>query len=303
MPDQPSFHDHAPAKINLTLAVTGRRGDGYHLLDSVVVFAAIGDHLSLTPADADHLEITGPFADAISTEAKQENSVWRSLNAFRYATGWTQPFSVKLHKELPVAAGIGGGSSDAAAMLRLLNRVAPIPLGAEDLCQLALDIGADVPVCLKADRGGFWRMRGIGERVESLPATPGLGLILLNNGIKVATKDVFAALGTIDGVKPERSEHISSVSKTFSGPGSMAKLGPLIEGGNDLLLPAIHVAPEISRSLDILASLRSSPGFIAAGMSGSGATCFALFTQPDAAISARHSLREIEGWCWAGAIR
>jgi len=302
MPDLTSFHEDAPAKINLTLAVTGRREDGYHLLDSMVVFADICDHLSLKPSHADHLELTGPFASAIGSEAHQDNSVWQSLTAFREVTGWDQSFAITLNKNLPVAAGIGGGSSDAAAMLRLLNRLAPNPLKEDILDQLALDLGADVPVCLRADKGGLWRMRGIGERTEPLPAiqspAQNPGLVLFNNGTKVATRDVFAAFS-----KTGRPDDVSSDMPPTSGPIRITDLGSMIADGNDLLEPAIGVAPGIEQSLDILTSMRAGRGFIAAGMSGSGATCFALFTDPDAAISALRSTDGTEGWCWAGGVR
>jgi len=307
MPDLTSFHEDAPAKVNLTLAVTGRREDGYHLLDSMVVFADICDHISLKPSHTDHLELTGSFASAISGEAYQDNSVWQSLTAFREATGWDQSFAITLNKNLPVAAGIGGGSSDAAAMLRLLNRLAPNPLGEEHLDQLALDLGADVPVCLRADKGGLWRMRGIGERTEPLPAiqnpAQNPGLVLFNNGTKVATRDVFAAFSKTGGGTPGRPDDVSSDMPPSSNPIRITDLGALIADGNDLLTPAIHVAPGIKQSLDILTSLHTDRGFIAAGMSGSGATCFALFTDPDTAVSALNSLGETEGWCWAGGIR
>ena len=307
MPDQTSFHEDAPAKVNLTLAVTGRRTDGYHLLDSMVVFAGICDHISLRPSPTDHLELTGPFASAVGSTPPRENSVWQSLTTFRDATGWDQSFTITLNKKLPVAAGIGGGSSDAAAMLRLLNRLAPDPLSDEMLDHLALDLGADVPVCLRAKRGGLWRMRGIGELLEPLPAiqnpAQNPGLVLFNNGTRVATKDVFAAFSKTGGVKPGRPDDVSSDMPPSSGPIRITDLGSLIADGNDLLKPAIHVAPGIKQSLDILASMHSARGFIASGMSGSGATCFALFTDPDTAVSALNSLGETEGWCWAGGIR
>ena len=295
MPAMPVFHEDAPAKINLTLAITGRRGDGYHLLDSVVMFAAIGDKVSLRQAETDQLKITGAFADGLAGEPVFNNIVWQSLAAFRQHTGWAQPCSITLEKNLPVAAGIGGGSSDAAAMLRLLNRLAPRPLSDDALADMALGLGADVPVCLKADQGGFWRMRGIGEVIEPLPAPKHLGMILLNNGTKVATGDVFAAFGTPGEMK-------WSVPQPYPGPHDLAGLGRWITGGNDLLAPALEVAPAISRSLDILAGMKSFPGFIASGMSGSGATCFALFTGVDAASMALSSAGKIPGWSWAGGV-
>ncbi|XDZ65638.1 4-(cytidine 5'-diphospho)-2-C-methyl-D-erythritol kinase [Alphaproteobacteria bacterium LSUCC0684] len=302
MPNTPAHHETAPAKINLTLAVTGRRKDGYHMLDSAVIFAAIGDRISLKPGDIDQLEITGDFAEDLADAPRAENSVWQSLTAFRGATGWNQAFEITLRKDLPVAAGIGGGSSDAAAMLRLLNRLAPTPLAPAALADMALGLGADVPVCLKAVEGGMWRMRGIGELIEPLPAITNLGIVLVNNGTKVATRDVFAAFGAIDDGSCDAPQKLYSTPHPFPGSANLSALGAWITGGNDLLLPAITVAPGIAKSLDDLTAMKSCPGFIASGMSGSGATCFALFTDADAAISALKSSEKIPGWCWAGGV-
>jgi len=302
MPNAPVHHEIAPAKVNLTLAVTGRRKDGYHLLDSAVIFAAIGDRVSLRFSEMDHLEITGDFAAAIADVPWAENIVWQSLIAFRRATGWKQSFEITLRKDLPVAAGIGGGSSDAAAMLRLLNQLAPTPLPPAKLADIALGLGADVPVCLKAVEGGMWRMRGIGEKIEPLPAITNLGIVLANNGTKVSTRDVFAALSAIDDGSCDAPQKFYSAPHPFPGSTNLSALGSWITKGNDLLLPAITVAPSIAKSLDDLTAMKSCPGFIASGMSGSGATCFALFADADAAISALKSSGKISGWCWAGGV-
>jgi len=302
MASAPVHHEDAPAKINLTLAITGRREDGYHLLDSAVVFAAVGDRISLRPGDADQLKVTGAFAESIRLAPRRENSVWQSLLAFRARTGWTQPFSIRLEKSLPVAAGIGGGSSDAAAMLRLLNRLAPQPLHPEALAELALELGADVPVCLKADQGGLWRMRGIGEKIEPLPAPAGMGVVLVNDGIAVSTKEVFGAL-TISRQTMAMPGPLSSHDPApYPGPQNMDALHAWISDGNDLLAPALRIAPGISRSLDALTALQPWPGFIAAGMSGSGATCFAVFTHEGAAVTALAAIEGRPGWCWAGGV-
>ncbi|MGB1007539.1 MAG: 4-(cytidine 5'-diphospho)-2-C-methyl-D-erythritol kinase, partial [Thalassobaculaceae bacterium] len=163
----------APAKVNLTLRVTGRRDDGYHLLDSVVVFTDFGDRLSLTPHDlaSDHLTLGGPFAAALAEAPAADNLVLRALDGFRRRLAPVPPTRAHLTKNLPVAAGIGGGSSDAAACLRLLARRAGIALADSRLAALAADLGADVPVCL---RGRSARVTGIGDGVEDLPKWPRL---------------------------------------------------------------------------------------------------------------------------------
>jgi 4-diphosphocytidyl-2-C-methyl-D-erythritol kinase len=231
----------APAKVNLCLHVTGQRSDGYHLLDSLVAFADVGDLITMTPASQLSLTVTGPRAAGVPTDA--ENLVLRAAQ-LAGVTG-----QITLDKQLPAAGGIGGGSSDAAAMLRLVGSgVDPLPLG------------ADLPVCLIA-RGA--RMSGIGEKVTPvyLPALPAL---LVNPGIGVATPQVFAALS-------EKSNTDLGNVPTFSSAEDVIMW--LAQQRNDLERPATSLVPQINSVLQAIAGA----GAALARMSGSGATCFGLF--------------------------
>lgn len=178
--------EFAPAKINLHLHVVGRRDDGYHLLDSLVVFAGVGDCLRASTSGALSLSVTGPFAAALDAEA--DNLVLRAARALAARAGCPALARLVLEKNLPVASGIGGGSADAAATLRLLCRLWRIELSAEDLGQLAGDLGADVKVCLV---GHPALMSGIGEVLVPAPSLPAAGLVLVNPGVAVSTPSVF----------------------------------------------------------------------------------------------------------------
>lgn len=240
----------APAKVNLTLHVTGRRCDGYHLLDSLVAFADLGDELAVAPGRG--LTVTGPFAPGVPTDGR--NLVLRALDLAQ------RPRAVTLDKQLPHPAGIGGGSSDAAAVLRLV--------GAGLSAEQVLSLGADVPVCVLA-RGA--RMAGIGEIVRPV-ALPPLCAVLVNPGLSVPTPDVFRALTTPDNAPMGDLPVWESADDLIRWLGTMR---------NDLEPPALSVAPAIG---DVLDAIRQS-GAGLARMSGSGATCFGLY--PDAAAAAR----------------
>ena len=285
---------HAPAKINLTLTITGRRDDGYHLMDSLVVFAQLADAITLEPADEDHLIIAGEQAAPLIDSDTHDNLVMKAISAYRNAAGWAQPLAVHLEKNIPIAAGIGGGSSDAAAVLSALNRHSPTPLPADVLIALGLTLGADIPICLAKHFQSdvkAWRMGGIGEKVSllSLPSLSSAGLILLNPQVSLSTKDVFTRLNFPSSSKPIPDQMPSDLSSW-------------LERGNDLLLPAMALAPEIGSCLSDLSRLSSHQGYRAHGMSGSGATCFALFDTADQAKKAAGSLEEKAFWRWAGAL-
>jgi 4-diphosphocytidyl-2-C-methyl-D-erythritol kinase len=271
----------APAKINLTLLVTGKRADGYHLLDSLVVFAGAHDRLSAIPAKTLALHIEGPFGAGLQSEP--DNLVLRAARALAASAGIGAGAHIRLEKNLPVASGIGGGSSDAAAALRLLARLwhVPIPL------DLASTLGADVPVCLDAQPR---HMAGIGELLTAAPAFPDCGILLVNPGIALATKAVFSA----------RNAPFSAPA-TFppAWQDAAAMAADLASSANDLQPPALALCPEVGHVLSVL---RALPGCRLARMSGSGATCFALFDTPaDAAASV--SLADRPGWwCWGGAL-
>jgi 4-diphosphocytidyl-2-C-methyl-D-erythritol kinase len=281
----------APAKVNLTLRVTGRRADGYHLLDSLVVFAGVGDRLTVRPAPGLSLTVTGPFGADLSGEG--DNLVLRAARRLAEAAGIAPHGALTLEKNLPVASGIGGGSADAAAALRLLIAfwgVAP-RLDGVTLERLALGLGADVPVCLA---GLPARMAGIGERLSPVPPLPGLGLVLVNPGVACATAAIFRA-------RAEAGMGFSPADAVPAGDWRTARslAAALATSGNDLEAPALTVAPAIGV---VLAAIRAQPGCLLARMSGSGATCFGLF--PDAPSAARAaSLLVGDGWwSWGGGL-
>lgn len=258
-----AIRQDAPAKLNLTLHVTGRRDDGYHLLDSLVAFATIGDRVTLTPGPL-ALAIDGPFAEELTTS--DDNLC---LRAARLAGAQA---AIGLTKALPVASGIGGGSADAAAVLRGLVQMGhTLP---PDPAQL----GADVPVCLA---GRPAQMRGIGEVLDPVPPIPPLPALLVNPGVALSTPAVFAAL--------DRRKNAPMPTPDWADTASF--LAFLHACRNDLEPPAIALAPIIA---DVLAALRGA-GAALARMSGSGATCIGLFTDPADAARAASALRR-PGW-------
>lgn len=272
----------APAKINLALHVTGRRADGYHLLDMLVVFTELGDRLTVEPADADSFTVLGPFAAQVPLSA--ENLVLRARDAFFARFGAPCPLAVTLEKSLPVASGIGGGSSDAAAMLRALARLFPPGLA---LGELALPLGADVPMCLRARP---LRASGIGEALEDRPDLPPFQLVLVNPGTPVATPAVFKALAS------RRNPPLPAPPSDASLAGL---LGWLKHSRNDLQAPAVLLEPAIGAVLEALTA--AGAGF--ARMSGSGATCFGLFPDAAAAGLAAERLRAAHPRWWIAATR
>ena len=274
----------APAKINLFLHVIGRRADGYHLLDSLAIFAGIGDTLRVEPADDLSLLIEGEHAAELADAA--DNLVLRAARALAAAAGIVPRARLVLDKRLPVAAGIGGGSADAAAALRLRARRWGLgQLDEAKLFRIAAGLGSDVPVCLA---GRPARLGGIGERLEASPALPALGLVLANPGIPLATADVFRA----------RQGPFSAPARLGAiWPDAAALAGELAALGNDLEPPAIALCPPVAA---VLAALRAEPACLLARMSGSGATCFALCADPAQAVAAAARL-PAPWWRWGGA--
>ena len=269
----------APAKINLALHVTGRRGDGYHLIETLAVFAGPGDALRFEPAATDRLDIDGPFSRGLTADGG--NLVIRARDLLRREMPGAPPVAIRLTKNLPVASGIGGGSSDAAATLRGLARLWASSLGDADLARLAASLGADVPMCLAARP---LVARGVGEELEPIDAWPPLHLVLVNPGVAVSTPAVFAALAIRDNPPlpplPNRRD-----------AGSIA--GWLANTRNDLEAPARGLAPAIGAVLDAL----RSAGAGLARMSGSGATCFGLFDSAADARAAQATIARREpGW-------
>ena len=265
----------APAKVNLCLHVTGRRPDGYHMLDSLVVFAGVGDHVTASPGIGLTLRLDGPEAAALAVEP--DNLILRAARAMGVADA-----ALCLWKALPVASGIGGGSADAAATLRALVRMTGRPL--PDAARVLM-LGADVPVCLA---GLPVRMQGVGEVLTPLPPLPPLWLVLANPRLPVATPQVFAALGSRDNAPvPELP------ASAFSSATAIAQWLARFTR-NDLSAPARLVAPVLSQVEVALAAL---PGCLLARMSGSGATHFALFDQAETARNAARLLAAAHpGW-------
>jgi 4-diphosphocytidyl-2-C-methyl-D-erythritol kinase len=280
------LEEAAPAKVNLFLRVVGRRADGYHLLDSLAVFPDIGDVVRAEAAEGLSLALSGPFAGALQSEG--DNLVLRAARGLAGLAGVRTGARLTLVKHLPVASGIGGGSADAAAALRLLGRLWGVAPDAEVLLALALRLGADVPVCLGARPA---RMGGIGEVLSPAPGLPGFGLALVNPGAAVSTPAVFR--GRLGGFSAP-----AALPSRWSDAGAMAR--DLADLGNDLEAPAVALCPAIGA---VLAALRAARGCLLARMSGSGATCFGVFADPAGAAAAADSVRRAGWWAWGGACR
>jgi 4-diphosphocytidyl-2-C-methyl-D-erythritol kinase len=286
--------DYGRAKVNLTLRVVGRRVDGYHDLESVVAFADCADRLTLTPGPALALETTGPTANACGEVA--DNLVLKAARLLAERVADLELGAFVLEKMLPVAAGIGGGSADAAAALRLLARLNELSLDDARLAEVALLTGADVPVCL-ASRA--CDMTGVGEGLLPLPL-PKLPAVLVNPNVPVATKDVFTALGLRNGELLVGATDVLLEAPAWPGEGASSAdwIAVLSAVGNDLEAPAKRIQPVIG---DVLSALSDSAGAKLARMSGSGATCFALFASvADAQAAAKKLAAARPGW-WVHA--
>ena len=289
-----AFTEVAPAKVNLYLHVTGRRADGYHLLDSLVVFAGAGDVLHYQPGPEPlHLRVTGRFGrvlDAAATGA--DNLVLRAAHALRGLCGaqaHVQGGTLVLEKKLPVASGIGGGSADAAAALRLLDRAWNVQASSSALLKLAETLGADVPVCLLSQTT---RMEGIGEDLSPAPHLPECGMVLVNCGQAVSTPEVFRRR---EGDFLPRA----AMPQTW---GDMAEVVAFLgRQGNSLEEPACAVCPPVAH---VLADIGGQEGCLLARMSGSGATCFGLFATAVAARQAADRLEDAHSawWVWGGGL-
>ncbi len=258
----------ARAKVNLCLHVTGQRADGYHLLDSLVVFAETGDHVSVSPAADLSLRVIGPQGGGLG--AGPDNLCLRAARAF----GLPQGATITLDKHLPIASGIGGGSADAAAVLLALSRLWDVAL--PDAAAV-LALGADVPICLA---GVPARMRGVGERVDPVSDLPDIWLVLANPGVAVSTPAVFRALVRRDN---------PGLPKVLPHCATAAELAEFLRAQrNDLESAALTLAPQVGL---VTAALSAQPGCLLARMSGSGATCFGLFSTAIQADEASQALR------------
>jgi 4-diphosphocytidyl-2-C-methyl-D-erythritol kinase len=282
-----SLNEKAPAKINLTLRVLGRRADGYHELESLVAFADLADTLALQPGGETALTISGPFAAACGPVG--DNLVLKAVAALGERVEGLKAGRFQLNKHIPVAGGIGGGSADAAAALRLLARANGLSLGDARLAASAKSVGADVPVCLDPRPRV---MRGVGEQLSAPIDLPPLAVLLVNPKVPLPTRDVFAALA---GAAPGPKE-LGEVPRERE-----ALIGFLGIYDNDLTQAAIARVPVVA---DLLSALRGLPGLRLARMSGSGPTCFALFASANEAAAAARRLRagHPAWWVHAGTI-
>ena len=286
----PVLTERARAKVNLTLHVLGRRADGYHELESLVAFADCADDLAFTPAPDLKLSVSGPRGEECG--GLEDNLVLKAARLLLQRVPELALGRFDLRKVLPVAAGIGGGSADAAAALRLLARASGIAIDDARLIDVARATGADVSVCLVSRA---CMMMGLGEKLSPMNF-PRLACVLINPGVPVATKDVFAALGLQAGQ--------SAVAGGAAQPWPAATassanwLAAIASGRNDLESPALRVQPVIA---DVLGALRAADGCLLARMSGSGATCFGLFGDDAAAARAAQHLAALHPRWWIEA--
>ncbi len=274
-----AFHATAYAKLNLALHVTGRREDGYHLLDSLVAFADYGDEITVHASTEDNFTLSGRFGQNLPADGT--NLVLKARDALRaHFPQQAQPVAIHLDKKLPVASGIGGGSSDAAAVLALLLRLWKIEADPARLQQICLQLGADVPMCLHGQLyGGSVIARGIGEDLQVISGLPELPLVLVNDGTAIATPRIFQHLQKRD--HPPLPD-LSTVS-THAG-----LCDYLATTRNDLLPPAVSLAPQLPEILQVL----RKNGASLAQMSGSGATCFGIYATHAEAQQAAAFLRK-----------
>jgi 4-diphosphocytidyl-2-C-methyl-D-erythritol kinase len=280
--------ERAPAKVNLTLRVLARRGDGLHEIESLVAFARIADELTLDMSRPLGLDLRGENRDACGPAA--DNLILKCAQALAAVIPGLRLGHFTLDKHLPVAAGLGGGSADAAAALRLLAGCNSLALDDPRLQQAAGATGADVPVCLDPQPR---LMRGTGEILSEPIALPPLSGVLVNPGVALATKDVFATFDRLQNNRPAKPESEGGVPREPE-----ALLGYLAERRNDLEAAAISLASEVAQ---VLAALQALPKCRLARMSGSGATCYALFDSMATATAAEQALRaDHPGW-WTRA--
>lgn len=278
----------APAKINLYLHVTGKRADGYHLLDSLVSFADIGDMLSIAPATCFSFHVKGPYAPNFTAQdldpsLSSGNLVVKAVRALSEITGRTPAFKITLTKNIPLESGLGGGSSDAATCLRGLMKLWNITPDAPFLNELMLNLGADVPVCLSCKSA---YMRGIGEEISPLTHMPEIPILLVWPGKGHSTKSIF--------------KHYTAAYKSgIAAPKGFDTTDMLIDflskTGNDLYEAASHITPDIKQVLDLL---NRQDGALLSRMSGSGTSSFALFKNEKTAKTAAQNILQSHPEWW-----
>ncbi len=279
------FHSEmAPAKLNLTLSVLARRADGYHDLASLVVFCGFGDELKLKPGSGFKFSCDGLFANEIDGE----NLVLRAVSLLKQHCGLTDLGEVHLTKSLPVAAGVGGGSSDAAALLRLAQKNNRVSMTPDEVAAIAQKLGADVPVCVEGT--GAW-IEGIGEKITQIKRFPEIGVLLVNPLNQVLTADVFASLQ----VPPSRSIPLAPIERQIAFASIDEVIGLMERDRNDMTVAAIRICPGIQAVLD---GLKDLEGCRIARMSGSGATCFGLFETEEMAERGASTLSDANPQWW-----
>ncbi len=281
----------APAKVNLFLHVGPRQPDGYHPVASLAVFANAGDRLSVAPAEALGLTVTGPFARAL--ESERDNLVLRAVRRLAAEVGAEPPaLHITLEKNLPVASGVGGGSADAAAALRLARQALGLDVDDAVLARVGAELGADVPLCVRAAAAVAG---GRGDDLAAAPSLPEIHAVLANPGAPVSTAAVYAAFDRRGG------EQTAASPAAPDGFGTVLELAGWLTGTrNDLQAPAVDLAPEIGQTLAALARLE---GALFVRMSGSGATCFALFETADQARAGAAALHRQQPDWWVKPVR
>lgn len=276
--DNPTHSVTAHAKVNLALHVTGQRNDGYHLIESLVAFTDFGDKISAKLTDKNSFETKGPFASALAGEDENTNLIIKARDALaKYATDngmEVKPVSLICEKNLPVASGLGGGSADAAAALNLLIKLWELEISERKLTEIALGLGADVPMCIKSEP---LIAKGIGEDIKSVQPFPKCYMVLANPRVAVSTPVIFKALKT-------KQNGVLNSKPKFNGFQEL--LATIKANRNDLQEPATEHCPEIAECLNAL--LKTKPA--CARMSGSGASCFALYDNEDNAHAAAQTI-------------
>jgi 4-diphosphocytidyl-2-C-methyl-D-erythritol kinase len=285
-----NLDEHAPAKLNLSLKVLGRRADGFHEIESLVTFATFSDLVSLNPTTDIKLETSGPFASVLGEGDNLILDVARRMSE-RYPGAQFGAFS--LGKNIPVAAGLGGGSADAAAALRLIGRANPGMINSQVMEEMACELGSDILACLMSHATV---MRGRGEKLTSLENMPVLDVVLVNPGVQLAAGEVYSALNAPlleDNFVPGDTDsiHFASASEVLEYISSTR---------NDLQEPAIKLAPVIG---DVLTQLSDTEGCQMVQMSGSGSTCFGVFANAGHAAAARDVLRAAHPGWWVVSTR
>lgn len=273
----------ARAKVNLYLHVRGLRPDGYHELDSLVVFPAFGDEVELRPADTFRLVVDGPFAPALAGLPPEQNLAMKAAILLLHEVDGAPDFEIRLRKNIPLGAGLGGGSADAAAVLLLLNQRLGLGLELAELRGLGLRLGADVPACL-SEEGVYFA--GVGEVIEPAPALPPLHLALVWPGRGLATAEVFRA-SRAGAARPRPS---------FTAAGLTKFVEVLRDAANDLETAARSLLPAVGEALDALSARRDC---LLARMSGSGSACFGIFPSAEAAEAAAGDVRRTRPGWWA----